>query len=125
MVLIDSTTLFTKQTELGPHCSAVGIGCMSSAEGVITDMDVTTDLHAGVNTITFYDYQEVGDTPFGVDFAGSISYETGGDPPPNGPPNNPPNDPPPPVPETVSIVLLLSAALPAGYLIRRKAAYHR
>jgi hypothetical protein len=144
-VMIDGTTLFTKQTELGAHCVAVGIGCANGAEGVIDNMNVTADLHSGVNTITFFDYQEVGGTSFGVDFAGSVSYKRGGDPPPpndppqnpppnkkppNDPPKGPPNDPPcpdptPSVPEPGSILLLLSALVPVGLLIRRKASSRR
>jgi hypothetical protein len=117
-VKIDSTALFEASFDLGPHCSAVTIGCMPGTEGVINNLNVTSDLHAGENTLTFDVVQEVGDTPFGLDFSGGLVY-TAPDPPP------PPPDPPPSVPEPGSILLLLSAVLPAGYMIRRKASSSR
>jgi len=88
-VMIDSTTLFTEVTTLGSHCASGPIGCVSSTEGVINNLDVTSDLHSGLNTITFQVFQEVGSTPFGVDFAGSLTY-----------------DPPAAVPEPNSMLLL-------------------
>jgi hypothetical protein len=82
-VMIDGTTLFKEDTTLGAHCAAGPIGCVPCAEGVITNMNVTADVNSGVNTITFEDFQEVGNTPFGVDFDGSISYGTSAVPEPN------------------------------------------
>jgi hypothetical protein len=82
-VKIDNTTLFTEDTTLGSNCAAGPIGCTRPNEGVITNMNVTADLHTGVNTITFQDFQEAGGTPFGVDFDGSISYGTSAVPEPN------------------------------------------
>jgi hypothetical protein len=81
-VLIDGTTLFTENTTLGSHCASGAIGCTSGTEGILSGTNVTADLHAGTNTITFRDFQEVDGTPFGVDFAGSVSYQAG-----NGNPN--------------------------------------
>jgi len=75
-VKIDGTTLFTEDTKLGAHCAAGPIGCVTGTEGIITNMNVTADLHPGTNTITFKDYQEVGGTPFGIDFDGSLSYSS-------------------------------------------------
>jgi hypothetical protein len=75
-VFIDSTQLFTEDTTLGSHCASGPIGCTTATEGILTNLNVTADLHSGVNTITFQDFQEVGNTPFGVDFDGSISYNT-------------------------------------------------
>jgi hypothetical protein len=96
---------------------------MLGTEGVINNLNVTADLHAGENTLTFDVVQEVGDTPFGVDFTGGLVY-TAPDPPPP-PPPPPPPDPPPSVPEPGSILLLLSALVPVGLLIRRKASSRR
>jgi hypothetical protein len=76
-VFIDSTKLFTEDTTLGSHCASGPIGCTTATEGIITNLNVTADVHSGVNTITFQDFQEVGNTPFGVDFDGSITYNTG------------------------------------------------
>jgi hypothetical protein len=73
-VFIDSTQLFSEDTKLGAHCASGPIGCTNGTEGIITNLNVTADVHSGVNTITFQDFQEVGGTPFGVDFDGSISY---------------------------------------------------
>ncbi len=104
-VKIDNTTLFTEDTTLGSHCAAGPIGCTSGNEGVINNLDVTGDLHAGVNTMTFQVFQEVGDTPFGVDFAGSLNF-----------------DPPAAVPEPKSILFLCAglAALAGFKFFQRK-----
>lgn len=75
-VKIDNTTLFNEITTLGTHCASGAIGCTTANEGIITNLNVTPDLHAGANTITFQDFQEVGGTPFGLDFDGSLSYNT-------------------------------------------------
>jgi hypothetical protein len=75
-VMIDGTTLFSEVTTLGANCASGPVGCTTANEGVITNLDVTSDLHSGVNTITFQDFQEVGGTPFGVDFDGSLTYST-------------------------------------------------
>jgi hypothetical protein len=83
-VLIDGTTLFTENTTLGSHCASGAIGCTSGTEGILTNSNVTADLHAGLNSITFQDFQEVDGTPFGVDFDGSVSYQTAGGTNPNG-----------------------------------------
>jgi hypothetical protein len=82
-VFIDSTQLFTEDTTLGSHCASGPIGCVPGMEGIVTNLNVTADLHSGMNTITFQDFQEVGNTPFGVDFDGSISYSTSAVPEPN------------------------------------------
>ncbi|MGD0437804.1 MAG: PEP-CTERM sorting domain-containing protein [Bryobacteraceae bacterium] len=82
-VMIDGTTLFTEDTTLGVNCASGPVGCTTANEGVITNMNVTADVNAGVNTITFQDFQEVGSTPFGVDFDGAISYHTSAVPEPN------------------------------------------
>jgi hypothetical protein len=82
-VFIDSTQLFTEDTKLGSHCASGPIGCMPGMEGVVNNLNVTADVHSGVNTITFQVFQEVNDTPFGVDFDGSISYNTSAVPEPN------------------------------------------
>jgi hypothetical protein len=82
-VMIDNTTLFSEDTTLGVNCASGPVGCTTANEGVITNMNVTADVHSGLNTITFEDFQEVGNTPFGVDFAGSISYSTSAVPEPN------------------------------------------
>jgi len=82
-VMLDGTTLFSEDTTLGAHCASGPIGCMTANEGVVTNMNVTADVNVGVNTITFQDFQEVGGTPFGVDFDGSISYQTSAVPEPN------------------------------------------
>jgi len=73
-VYIDGTQLFAEYQTLGAHCASGPIGCTTPTEGLLTNLNVTADVHANSNTITFQDFQEVGNTPFGVDFDGSISY---------------------------------------------------
>ena len=124
-VMLDSTTLFSQSFDRGPHCSAVTIGCMPGTEGVINNLNVTADLHAGENTLTFDVVQEVGDTPFGVDFTGGLVYTAPDAPPPEPPGPQNQVDTPSPVPEAGSILLLLSALVPVALLIRRKASLPR
>lgn len=82
-VYIDGTQLFAEDETLGAHCASGPIGCTTPTEGIITNLNVTADVHTNANTITFQVFQEVGNTPFGVDFDGSISYSTSAVPEPN------------------------------------------
>ncbi|HEX4154052.1 MAG TPA: PEP-CTERM sorting domain-containing protein [Acidobacteriaceae bacterium] len=70
-VMLNGTTLFAGDMTLGMHCASGIIGCVDGTEGVLSNYDVTADVHDGVNTLTFEDYQ-LGASTFGVDFAGSL-----------------------------------------------------
>lgn len=72
-VMLDGTTLFTEDTTLGTHCAAGIVGCTDGTEGILNNVNVTGDVHDGMNTLTFEVFQEVNDTPFGTDFAGSLT----------------------------------------------------
>jgi hypothetical protein len=72
-VKLDGTTLFTESTTLGMHCASGVIGCTDGTEGILNNLNVTGDVHDGTNTLTFEVFQEVNDTPFGTDFAGSLT----------------------------------------------------
>lgn len=82
-VVLDGTTLFTADDTLGEHCASGPIGCTSGTEGIDTNVNVQSDLHAGSNTLVFTDYQLVANTPFGLDYAGSITYSTATTPEPS------------------------------------------
>jgi len=71
-VMLDGTTLFTENTNLGMYCSSGVIGCVDGTEGVLSALDVTSDLHLGTNTLTFQVFRESNSTAFGLDFAGSL-----------------------------------------------------
>jgi hypothetical protein len=102
-VVLDGTTLFTEDTTLGTHCAAGPIGCVSGTEGIESNLNVSSIVHSGVNTLTIQDFQEVGYTPFGVDFDGSITTSTAA------------------TPEPTSAFLLSGCVLGAAWLRRRAA----
>ncbi len=82
-VVLDGTTLFTADDTLGMHCASGPIGCTSGTEGVDAGLNVQSDLNVGSNTIAFTDYQLVANTPFGLDYAGTVTYSTATTPEPS------------------------------------------
>jgi len=77
-----------------PVCSATGIGCLATTEGMFGTTQLAPYLHDGTNTIQFTVYQE-GGSSYGLDYSGGITTLAA----------DPPNDPVG-TPEPGSMVLL-------------------